>query len=259
MKVQPFKIGPDFIDPSYHTLVTDRVSRNLDMWIMGKKNVLRCVGESSQGCDIIIIEGVMGLFDGLSGKSDFASTAQVAKLLNASIILVIDAAKAARSIAAIALGFLHFDRNLKIAGIVLNNIAGSRHANYISDAFHQRIKVPIIGIVKRDQKMKFKERHLGLIPSSEMDDKEKKSILECASIVSDQINLDRLNYVHKSIDSKPSKGRIYPNKFPTSRIKIAVALDESFNFYYQDNLDALRKEKLELVFFSPVNDMYASK
>ncbi len=254
MKVQPFKIGPDFIDPTYHTLVTQRVSRNLDMWMMGKKNILKCVDDSTQDCDIVIIEGVMGLFDGLSGKSEFASTAHVAKLLNASIILVIDASKAARSIAAIALGFLHFDRNLKIAGIVLNNIAGSRHANYVSDAFAQRIKAPIIGIVKRDQKMKFKERHLGLIPSSEMDYKEKKSILECANIVSDQLNLDKLNIIRKSLDTKTSRGSIDKNTIPTSSTKIAVALDESFNFYYQDNLDALRKEKVELVFFSPVND-----
>src|SRR6185436_5731356 len=114
LKVQPFKVGPDFIDPSYHTLVTGRQSRNLDVWMMGKKGVQDCFASASQGADISVIEGVMGLFDGMSGKDNFASTAHVASLLDAPVVLVVDAGRSARSIAAIALGFMHFDSKIRI-------------------------------------------------------------------------------------------------------------------------------------------------
>src|SRR3712207_2134014 len=110
LRVQPFKVGPDFIDPSYHSLVTNRKSRNLDVWMMGRRGVLEGFASACEDADIAVVEGVMGLFDGMSGKSDFASTAHVAKILDAPIVLVVDASKGARSIAAIILGFLHFDR-----------------------------------------------------------------------------------------------------------------------------------------------------
>ena len=117
----------------------------------------------------------MGVFDGLSGGDDFASTAYVAKILDASVILVIDAGKAARSIAAIALGFLHFDKRLRIIGIILNNVAGDKHANFITDAFAYKVKAPIVGIIRRNKKNKMEERHLGLIPASELQEKKKSS------------------------------------------------------------------------------------
>lgn len=255
--VQPFKIGPDFIDPSYHTYVAGRQSRNLDTWMMGKNGVLECFYNTSDGADIAVIEGVMGVFDGLSGGDDFASTAYVAKILNASVILVIDAGKAARSVAAIALGFLHFDRRLKIIGIILNNVAGDKHANFITDAFAYKVKAPIVGIIRRNKKNEIEERHLGLIPAPELREKKKAAILQSAKYVSEQIDIDKisdlLNRVHRvQCSAHPD---IQYNRFPpNSQIKIAVAMDESFNFYYADNLDALRRQKAQLVFFSPVND-----
>jgi len=123
--VQSFKIGPDFIDPSYHKIITGRESRTLDAWMMGNNGIISTLQNTAIDVDVAIIEGVMGLFDGLSGKSDFASTAYVAKILNTPVILVIDAAKAARSIAAMAFGYLHFDRRLKISGLILNNVSGT--------------------------------------------------------------------------------------------------------------------------------------
>jgi cobyrinic acid a,c-diamide synthase len=248
--VQPFKIGPDFIDPSYHNLVTGRPSRNLDVWMMGKNGVLKCFNDSSHGADVAIIEGVMGLFDGLSGKNDYASTAQIAKMLEAPVILVIDAGKAARSIAAIALGFLHFDKKLKIAGIILNNVAGDKHAKFVLDAFACKVNVPIIGIVRRDKKITIEERHLGLVPALELE-KKKRSIHQSAKYISEQIDIDKIKSLCKPIN----RTKAIQKAFPVTRIRVAVALDESFNFYYADNFDALRKQQAELIFFSPVNDI----
>lgn len=248
--VQPFKIGPDFIDPSYHNLVTGRPSRNLDVWMMGNNGVLKCFNNSSQGADVAIIEGVMGLFDGLSGKDDYASTAQIAKILDAPVILVIDAGKAARSIAAIALGFLHFDKKLKISGFILNNVAGDKHARFVQDAFACKVNVPIIGIVRRDKKITIEERHLGLIPALELQ-KKKRSIYQSAKYISEQIDIDKIKSLCKPIN----RNKTIQKEFPDTRIRVAVALDESFNFYYEDNFDALRKQQAELIFFSPVNDV----
>jgi cobyrinic acid a,c-diamide synthase len=251
LQVQPFKVGPDFIDPSYHTYVTGRQSRNLDVWMMGKSGVLKCFHNASYGADIAVIEGVMGLFDGISGKNDFSSTAQIAKILDAPVILVIDAGKAARSIAAIATGFLHFDKKLRIIGTILNNVAGDKHANFIAEAFADKVKIPIIGIIRRNREITMVERHLGLIPASELEEMQKKAIFRSAKFVSEQIDLDKIKYLLNKVywaDLPPQR------HLPNGQIKIAVALDESFNFYYADNLEALRKQKAELTFFSPTND-----
>jgi len=250
LHVQPFKVGPDFIDPSYHTYVTGRQSRNLDVWMMGENGVLKCFHNASSGADIAVVEGVMGLFDGISGKDDFSSTAQVAKILNAPVILVIDAGKAARSIAAIATGFLHFDKKLRIIGTILNNVAGDKHANFITEAFADKVKVPIIGIVRRSKEITMVERHLGLIPTPELEEKQKRAIFQSAKFVSEQIDLDKIKYLLDKVQTTDPLQKQLPN----GQIKIAVALDESFNFYYADNLDALREQKAELIFFSPINN-----
>jgi cobyrinic acid a,c-diamide synthase len=250
LKVQPFKVGPDFIDPSYHTLVTGRQSRNLDVWMMGKRGVKDCFANACQGADIATIEGVMGLFDGMSGKDNFASTAHVASLLDAPVILVVDAGKGARSIAAIALGFMHFDSKIKIAGVILNNIASEKHAGYIAEAFAGKIKAPIIGMIRRNSEIRMEERHLGLVPAPELHEAKKKMILDAAKCVSDQIDIDRIIDLCSSRSLPDAPSQVRP---PTSRARIAVALDESFNFYYADNLDALRMQGAELVFFSPMH------
>ncbi|HET7149608.1 MAG TPA: cobyrinate a,c-diamide synthase [Candidatus Nitrosopolaris sp.] len=250
--VQPFKVGPDFIDPSYHTYVTGRQSRNLDIWMMRKSGVLQCFNNCCFDADFGVIEGAMGLFDGVSGKDDFGSTAHIARLLDASIILVIDAAKAARSIAAIALGFIHFNESLKIAGIILNNVSSQRHATLIRDAFAGKIKVPIVGVIERNIKIRMEERRLGLIPTPTLGDKKKRVIIRSAKYAAEQINLDKIRdvwQVPREVHSKQSTAEL-----STNRGKVAIALDESFNFYYADNFDALRKQRLSLSFFSPVHD-----
>ncbi|MGA9842383.1 MAG: cobyrinate a,c-diamide synthase [Nitrososphaeraceae archaeon] len=252
LRVQPFKVGPDFIDPSYHSYITGRQSRNLDIWMMGETGVLNSFNKACCDADLAVIEGVMGLFDGISGKGQEGSTAAIAKLLRAEVVLVIDSSKAARSIAAIALGFQNFDKELSISGVVLNNIASDRHERLVKEAFADKIRVPIVGIIRRDQELKNTERHLGLIPAAELDSVGKSRLLANAKRASEQIYLDRLGHIWKvspmSSVKKQEESRLEAHS------RIAVALDESFNFYYIDNLEFLRERNLELVYFSPLSD-----
>jgi len=252
LRVQPFKVGPDFIDPSYHTIVTNRKSRNLDVWMMGRQGVLDCFASASEDADIAVVEGVMGLFDGMSGKSDFASTAHVSKILDAPIVLVVDASKGARSIAAIILGFLHFDRKLRIAAVILNNVAGQRHTSYITEALAGIVKIPVVGILPRNSDIKMEERHLGLVPALELKGVKSQMITRTASYIAECIDLNRV----LSLCSITSLPDARDHDFPKSqaRARIAVALDESFNFYYTDNLIALKRSGAQLVFFSPVKE-----
>lgn len=254
--VQPFKIGPDFIDPSYHRIITGKESRTLDAWLMGEDGIVSTVQKAAENADMAVIEGVMGLFDGMSGKNDFASTAYVAKILHAPIILVVDAAKAARSIAAMISGYLNFDNNLKIIGIILNNVSGPKHARYLTEACKSAIKVPILGIVKRDSVLKMDERHLGLIPTDEFEFSKKNKIRKLANRVSEEVDYDKIisllnlkkrNFV-MSADRLESKAQ--------KRVKIAIALDNSFNFYYNENLIVLKNLGAEICFFSPIVDNY---
>jgi cobyrinic acid a,c-diamide synthase len=250
LRVQPFKVGPDFIDPSYHALVTNRNSRNLDVWMMGRQGVLDCFASACKDADIAVVEGVMGLFDGMSGKSDFASTAHVAKILDAPVILVVDASKGARSIAAIILGFLHFDPKLRVAAVILNNVAGERHANYITEALMGIVKIPVVGILARNSKIKMEERHLGLVPASELKVNNSRVVTRTAKYVAECIDLDKVLSLC-SVTSLPDARDDLKQPF---RASIAVALDESFNFYYTDNFIALKTAGARLVFFSPIKD-----
>ena len=255
-KIQAFKVGPDFIDPSYHHFVTNSPSYNLDSWLMGKKGLIDTFEKYTIDKDIAVIEGVMGLFDGAEGKNDFASTAHIAKILNSPIILVIDASKAARSLAAIAYGFLNFEKGIHIKGIILNKISSHRHFNFIKDAFAKKIKIPIVGVVYKNRELIFSERHLGLIPREELNDKKRKEILKSAKILSESLDTEKIMSLIVQIPYE----KLTKKKIDNSRdhniqtIKIAVALDESFNFYYQQNLDILQKMGAHLIFFSPLHD-----
>ena len=253
--VQPFKVGPDFIDPSYHKIITGKASRTLDAWLMGKDGIISTVQDATKDVDVAVIEGVMGLFDGISGKSDFASTAYVAKLLNTSVILVVDAAKAARSIAAIISGYLNFDNKLKIMGIILNNVSGPKHARYLIEACKNTIDVPILGIVKRDHELKMDERHLGLVPTDELQPSKKNKIRKLANKVSEEIYYDKIISLLKLKKSKLTTRSVNRSQPKAPKlVKIGIALDNSFNFYYNENLNILRNIGAEITYFSPIND-----
>ncbi|MGB7634188.1 MAG: cobyrinate a,c-diamide synthase [Nitrososphaeraceae archaeon] len=251
--VQPFKIGPDFIDPCYHTFVTGRQSRNLDLWLMGKKGVLECFDRNSWDADLSVIEGVMGLFDGISGKRNFGSTAHISKILDASVILVVDAAKTSHSIAAMILGYTKLDPRLNVAGIIINNVASQKHSSMILEALGIQAKKKLLGIIYRNEEIRSLERYLGLIPPIEIKGKAKNAILNCAKYVADQINLDSILSLKSSKRNQNTSYRLLKDEREPV-CKVAVAFDESFNFYYYDNLSSLRKNGVSLVFFSPIKD-----
>lgn len=246
--VQPFKVGPDFIDPSYLTTISNRPARNLDVWLMGKKGVLKSFVQNSDA-DVSIIEGVMGYYDGFNGKSSFASTYHVASLTRSPVILILDASKTARSIAATAMGFASFEKNSRICGVILNKIGSKKHEQLCRDAL-AKTKLPILGIIPRDNNMQLESRHLGLIPVKESVSLDKK-IKSIARSLSEFIDIDKIIGLCKSVDGLPIITKEKPKKKQTT---ISVALDQSFNFYYQDNLDCLKRAGAELEFFSPISD-----
>ena len=245
--VQPFKVGPDYIDPSYLSSISKNDAKNLDVWLMGENELVQSFVKNSTS-DVSVIEGVMGYYDGFGGKTNFASKHHVASLLKAPTILVLDASKAARSIAATALGFTKFHRNSRIVGIILNKIGSKKHENMCRQAL-ANLKIPILGsIVKNSESME--SRHLGLIPVKEQKSLQNK-IRKVSREISDGLDIDKIVQICKNVPQLP-KAR--PKKFKKPTSTVAIALDSSFNFYYHDNLEALRREGAKLKFFSPVSD-----
>jgi cobyrinic acid a,c-diamide synthase len=215
---------------------------------MGKNGVQENFVQNSQE-DVSIIEGVMGYYDGFIGKSSFASTYDVANITKSNVILVLDASKAARSIAATALGFKHFEKNSRICGIILNKIGSKKHEILCRDAL-EKVGLSILGVIPRNHDLSLESRHLGLIPVRERQSLDKK-IKSIAKSLSGFIEIDKIIKLAKNGPSLPNTPIKRNQKMQT---RIAVALDESFNFYYQDNLDELRRLGAELVFFSPISD-----
>ncbi len=246
--VQPFKVGPDFIDPTYLSAVAKRPARNLDAWLMGERGVLKDFVQNSHD-DISVIEGVMGYYDGFGGGSNFASTHHVSNIVKAPVVLVLDASKAARSIAATALGFVKFHRNSRIAGFILNKIGSKKHEDLCRQAL-AKLGIPIVGVIPRDASLTMESRHLGLIPVNEMKTLEQK-IQSIAKSYSDYIDIEK---IIETGNKAPSLTSIPQDDKKKQRVKIAVALDESFNFYYQENLDSLRRAGASIEFFSPIHD-----
>jgi cobyrinic acid a,c-diamide synthase len=245
--IQPFKVGPDYIDPTYLSSIAKNDTINLDAWLMGKQELIKSFVRNSKS-NISIIEGVMGYYDGFSGDSNYSSTHHVATLLKSPTILVLDASKTARSIAATALGFTKFHKNSRIVGLILNKIGSKKHEDLCKKALDP-LKIPILGSIPKSSNF-LNSRHLGLIPVAEQK-KLKIKIEKIAKEISDSLHIDKIIKIAKSATEIQNI-----NEKPKQKLKttIAVALDNSFNFYYKDNLDALRREGTKLKFFSPVSD-----
>jgi cobyrinic acid a,c-diamide synthase len=242
LRVQPFKVGPDFIDPSHHTRICGRVSRNLDMFMMGEEGVLASFLHASAGADIAVIEGVMGLFDGVDG-TDHSSTAHVARILNAPVILVVDAKGMSGSIHALIKGFCSYDPSVIPVGVIVNRIGSPRHRQMIEHA----LAVQGIGWIPRNEQLEIRSRHLGLHMAGESD-----SLSSAGAIIAESTDLDSL-LAHARAAPPLAGNRPAPaGSMPATRI--GVARDEAFCFYYQDNLDHLTDAGAELVFFSPIRD-----
>ena len=245
--VQAFKVGPDYIDPSYLSAISGNDTRNLDVWLMGENELVQSFVKNSTS-DISIIEGVMGYYDGFGGKTNYASTHHVASLVKSPTVLILDASKAALSIAATALGFAKFHRNSRIVGIILNKIGSKKHEKMCKQALAS-LKVPILGsILKNSESME--SRHLGLIPVKEQKSLQNK-IRKISREISDSLDVDKIVQICKNVPQLP---KVQQKKFKNPTATVAVALDSSFNFYYHDNLEALRREGAKLKFFSPVSD-----
>jgi cobyrinic acid a,c-diamide synthase len=245
LKVQPYKVGPDFIDPSHHTSICGRPCRNLDPFMMGERGVVRTFERSSEGADIAIIEGVMGMYDGIDG-TDAASTAHVARLLNAPVLLVVDIKGMSRSTNALIHGFCNFDPTVSFAGVILNRLGSPRHRRMIENS----LEIPSMGWIPKSYEMTIGSRHLGLIMAHETG-----SLSGLGCIIEEFCDLDAIiACAHKSPHVNPQKKLPVSGKRKRIRATIGVALDDAFCFYYQDNLDRLRDAGADLVFFSPMND-----
>ena len=246
--VQPFKVGPDYIDPSYLSSISQKETYNLDVWLMGKNQLLDSFVSNSNS-NISVIEGVMGYYDGFEGNTNYASTHHVASITESPVILVLDASKTARSIAATTLGFVKFHRNSRIAGIILNKIGSKKHELLCKNAL-EKINIPILGTIPKNFELNLKSRHLGLI-STLNNDSLKTQIEKISKIILKSLDIKQIIKISKNTMSLKKKSIPIHKKAETT---IAVALDTSFNFYYQDNLEALQREGANLKFFSPVKD-----
>jgi cobyrinic acid a,c-diamide synthase len=166
LAVSPHKVGPDYIDPGYHALATGRVGRNLDAYMCGPELVGPLFAHGARGCDIAVVEGVMGLYDGAAGEGELASTAQVAKLLRAPVVLVVDASSQSRSVAALVHGFVSWDPEVRVGGVILNKVASDRHEEMLREAL-ESVGVPVVGVLRRAPQVDVPSRHLGLVPVAE--------------------------------------------------------------------------------------------
>ncbi len=249
LRVAPFKVGPDYIDPQMHRQVVGRPSYNLDTYLVPPTQVRDTFGRVAQGADIAIIEGVMGLFDGSSPTSKVGSTAEVATLVQAPIILVIDASGMAASIGALLHGFRTYDAEVPIAGVILNRLGSAGHARYLLPAI-EREGVAMLGYLPKDAALHIPERHLGLLPTSE-EDHVTPLLGRLAALATDHFDLDRLITLAHTAPPLP---RPAPPPTAPCTVRIAWAQDAAFHFWYQENIDALSAAGAEIVLFSPLND-----
>ncbi|TAF08304.1 MAG: cobyrinate a,c-diamide synthase [Nostocales cyanobacterium] len=259
-KVQSFKVGPDYIDPMFHQYVTGRPCRNLDAVLTSESYIQECFKRHSQGCEYALIEGVMGLFDGVGNSvnatenaidnMDFASTAHVARLLDIPVVLVIDCSRLSGSVAAIAHGYCNLDPRVKIGGLVLNRVGSDRHLSLLKNSL-KTLQLPILGVLRRQDNITIPDRHLGLIPTAELPELD-NIINRLADLGDTCFDWDQLISILKSPQFSTSPSPHLP--ISPSSLKIAVARDKAFNFYYQDNLDLLAALGAELIFWSPLKD-----
>ncbi len=253
LKVQAFKVGPDYIDPSYHTEATRRYSRNLDSYMLSQHSITHSMVSSSADADISVIEGVMGLYDGVGGLSDKGSTASVAKLLKAPVILVLDAWSSARSIAASVLGFSAFDPDVNLVGVILNNVAGEKHAKWCTQAIEGRTKIRVLGWLPKSDAVHLPERHLGLIPYAEGDRRVESAVRNIVEFIGEHINLSAIEEIARA--APPLRHpEIRQHGQGEPKVKLGIALDEAFSFYYADAIDLMRTKGAQLVTFSPLHD-----
>jgi cobyrinic acid a,c-diamide synthase len=253
-RVAPFKVGPDFIDPSYHTFAAGGPGRNLDAFLSGPELMGPLFAHGARGADIAVIEGVMGLFDG-KGGGDLASTAHVARLLEAPIVLVVDARAMSRSVAAMVHGYTTFDPRSRIAGVVLNRVGSRVHETILRDAI-KPLGIPVLGVVGRNDEIHTPDRHLGLVPVAERREEAARSLDALGKVISRSLNLDSMVRLARSaapvgVEAWSPESQDLDRSVGT---RVAVATGPSFSFLYRENLELLDGAGAEVVTFDPTTE-----
>ena len=251
VRVSAAKVGPDFIDPGYHALATGRPGRNLDTWICGEAALLPLAARAALDSDVLIVEGVMGLFDGAATDGPDASTASVARMLDAPVVLVVDASAMSRSVAAIVHGFATFDPDVRLAGVILNRVGSPGHLERLTEALGP-VGVPVLGSLRRDDSVTWRDRHLGLVPVAERPDAVGAALDRLAATVASGIDLDAVMALARSAPSLTAGPVPLPE--PVASARVAVAGGPAFTFVYRDNLEALCAAGAELESFDPLAD-----
>ncbi|MEU1261831.1 cobyrinate a,c-diamide synthase [Streptomyces cellulosae] len=284
MAVSPHKVGPDYIDPGYHALATGRVGRNLDAYLCGAELVAPLFAHGARGCDIAVVEGVMGLFDGAAGEGELASTAQVAKVLRAPVVLVVDASAQARSVAALVHGFVSFDPEVRVGGVILNKVGSERHEVVLREAL-EAVGVPVMGVLRRGARVETPSRHLGLVPAAEREGSAVDAVRAMGAMVAEGCDLAGLVALACSAGSLagaawdagealvsspppplpfPSLGAAPPDppvgpggprpQTPDRLTVVALAGGPAFSFSYAEHAELLTAAGAEVVTFDPLRD-----
>jgi len=265
LSIQPFKKGPDYIDPSWLTVAAGRSCRNLDLFLIPEDRLLPSFQQSCKGVNLAIVEGAMGLYDGLDSHG---TTAEIARLLNIPILLVINTTRMTSSIAAMVTGYQHFQKDIPIAGVILNYVSGTRHESKLRNAVDQYCGIPVVGSIPKDQDLRIIERHLGLIPSSESGEAE-WLVERIGRKLELQLDLDNIFKIARSFKTNFKTTSDDPTAFPNSpfekirdevkvrrakTVRIGILRDRAFNFYYPENFEALVNEGAELLFIDSFKD-----
>ncbi|MFJ5886238.1 cobyrinate a,c-diamide synthase [Kitasatospora cineracea] len=257
LKVSPHKVGPDYIDPGYHALAAGRPGRNLDAWMSGPERIAPLFAHGAAGADVAVVEGVMGLYDGAAGRGELASTAQVAKLLRAPVVLVVDASSQSRSVAALVHGFASWDPEVRLAGVILNKVASDRHETLLREALEEGSGVPVLGAVRRAGAVDTPSRHLGLVPAVERSAEALRAVREMGELVAASVDLDAVLALARTAPPLPvgpwdAAAEVEPVAGP--RPRIALAGGAAFSFSYAENAELLAAAGAEVVPFDPLHD-----
>lgn len=253
-KVQPFKIGPDFIDPSYHKFATGRPSRNLDGYLMKNRDIVEVFQRNGKNADIAVIEGVMGLYDSHDAMDEKGSTAEVAKILKAPVIIIANVERISRTAAAFVLGYKLFDRAVDIKGVILNRVGSEKHAEKARLAVERLAEMEVVGVMPRSESARIPERHLGLVPAYEMKAVEKMFNF-LAEFIETYVDVDRILEIANSASGLPEveENVLYHPK-NNYGVRLGVMQDKAFTFYYEDTLDAFAASGAKLIYINSFKD-----
>lgn len=256
--VSGHKVGPDFIDPSYHCLATGLPARNLDPFLQGEQRVVPLFLHGARRAEIAVIEGVMGMFDGMLGTEGYSSTAHVAQLLDAPVVLVVDASAASRSVAAVVLGFANYDPNVRLAGVILNKLGSQRHEDEIRAALRPT-GIPVLGALRRTTEIHAPSRHLGLVPVAERAAEAERFLPRLAAWIAGGVDLDAVRRVADTAPALPGVAwdpahEVTPSATRGARLVVAAAGGEAFTFRYTETAELLEAAGVDVVDLDPLHD-----